>query len=274
MKIRLTNSSVLLLVLALLCFQFEAKGKAYQVPIELSDYNLIFTKVSVNGKEVLALIDTGSSSPVLLSSTLAGELKLPLTDDKNSTTRGLDGKTYPIQRGQVETLNIGDYQKRGVLIQVAGDRIETVARQVKTPFDIILGWEFLAEKYFLLDYKRRVLQFSDDPLQMGEDGLSASYSVVNKVPVIKGTLDKEEVMLLFDTGAPMCNIDAGYAHEKSGQVIPKEVTIGGKKLALQWRVKDLSVTKKSLGNVGTIGNNLLSLHAVYFDTNKKMIHLY
>ncbi len=125
-----------------------------------------------------------------------------------------------------------------------------------------------------MDSKKRVLQFSDDHLELGESSVAVSYSVVNKIPVIKATFDKEEVTLQFDTGAPMCNIDAEYAQAEPGRVVPKDVTIGAKKLALEWGVKDLSVTKKSLGNVGTIGNNLLSCHAVYFDTKKKVIYLH
>jgi hypothetical protein len=251
-----------------------ANGKTYKVAIELSEYNLVFAKVSVNGKEVLALVDTGSSSPVLLSSTLARELKIPLVEDKKSTIRGLDGKTFHIQSGRVETMKVGDYEKRDVAIQVAGDRIENIAKQVKTPFEVILGWEFLSEKYLLVDYKKSVLHLSDDPFELGKGSVAISYSVVNRVPVIKGVFDREEVTLQFDTGAPMCNIDAGYAQATPGEIISREATLGGRKFALKWRVKDLSVTKKSLGNVGTIGNNLLSRYAVYFDIKNKVIHLY
>jgi predicted aspartyl protease len=242
--------------------------------IDLSPYNLVFTKIQINGTEAVALIDSGSSSPVVLSSRLARMLAIRLAEDKQSTIRGLDGKTYVLQRGRIDTLRLGSYQRRAVEIQVAGDRIETVAKQVRTSFDVILGWGFWSEGYLLLHYPQRFLRFSETPIPMGDGKIAFPYAAVNRVPVVKGIFDGTEVNLLFDTGAPMCNIDAGFAKAPLNKKVAREFTLGGQQLALEWRVKDLSVTKKSLNNVGTLGNNFLSRYAVYFDTKNKVIRLY
>jgi hypothetical protein len=50
--------------------------------------------------------------------------------------------------------------------------------------------------------------------------------------------------------------------------------IEGNKLALEFRVKDLAAIKQSLGCSGVIGNNLLDRYEVYFDTAKRIVHLY
>lgn len=244
-----------------------------QVDIEISAYPLVFAQVRVNGRQVRALIDTGSSSPVRLSTRLAQQLTLVLTPDPGSTVQGLDGRRLAVQRGTVEALTIGDSVHRNMAIEVAADRVESIAAQVGTTFDVILGWGFLSRHNFMLDYRKRVLHFSDSPLQPRGNGVAFDYSVVNRLPVIVARWSDQEVKLLLDTGAPMCNIDAEFAQTPAGQIVSMEVLLGTVRLPLQWRSKDLSVTRRALGVVGTLGNNLLGQYAVYVNTRNRMVTL-
>lgn len=241
--------------------------------IRISPYNLVFTKVKINGKEILALIDSGSFRTVELSSTFAQELKVSLTETTR-VARRYEGKDFYLKSGRIDSLIVGDYEKRNVEIDVVEGDIENISRQVGTNFEAILGWGFLSQFYTLVDYKNLSLQFSETPLDRGTEKMSINYTVVNNAPVVKGTADNQAISLLFDTGAPMCNIDISLAGAPQGEKVSKEVLLDKNALPLEWRVKDLTAIKKSLGCAGVIGNNFLRSYAVYFDTKNKVIHLY
>jgi hypothetical protein len=145
---------------------------------------------------------------------------------------------------------------------------------VETAFEVILGWEFLSQTYLAIDYKNAILKISNEAIDLGKSKFSVNYQVFNYAPIIKASFNKDEVSLLFDTGAPMCNLDLDYTKATLAEKITKEVDIGENKFVLQWRVKDLSVIRKRLGCVGVIGNNFLKNYTVYFDPKAKLIHLY
>jgi len=86
---------------------------------------------------------------------------------------------------------------------------------------------------------------------------------INGVPVVSGALDGQPIKLLFDTGAPMCNLDPGVAKASIGERAQREVMIEENKFALEFRIKDLSAIKQSLGCSGVIGNNFLDRYEVY-----------
>jgi hypothetical protein len=264
--------ATLIAALLLLSSAPLSAATVYKNALQISSYNLLFTKVKVNGMEVLALIDSGSFRTVALSSTLALELKLSLTETQK-VARRYEGKDYYLKQGRLNSFTIGDYQKRAVEVDVVEGDIENIARQVGTDFQVILGWGFLSQYYTLLDYKNLSMQFSETPLAMGKDKLSINYSVVNNVPVIKSVIDNQAVNLLFDTGAPMCNIDISIAGAPKGEKVSKEALIEKNGLQLEWRVKDLSAIRKSLGCAAVIGNNFLKSYAIYFDTGNKIIYL-
>jgi len=245
-------------------------GNTTTVRMESSKYDLIFAKVTVQGTEALALVDTGCSCSVWLSSELARQLELPLSRDANSALQWIDGKTTPVQTATLQVLKAGSLERRDVPIKFGGDRFETIARGRKPGFDVILGWAFLSENYFLVDYKNRFLQFSDAPFELKGSHMTWNYSDANKIPAVEARLDESEVSLYVDTGALTTRLDSARARASPGQVVAREVTIGGRGLTLQWLAADLS----RLRVAGIIGNNFLSRFSLYFDTRNKRIHLY
>lgn len=256
----------------LLAFPSHA-ATVHKNAIQISPYNLIFTKIRINGQEVLALVDSGSFRTVELSSTLSQDLKLSLTET-TKVARRYEGKDFHLKSGRIDSLAIGDYEKRNVEIDVIEGDIENISKQVNTNFEAILGWGFLSQYYTLLDYENLSMQFSESPITLGNEKLSLNYLVVNNVPVVKGFIENQPVNLLFDTGAPMCNIDLSITSAPKGEKVSKDVVIEKNKFPLEWRVKDLSAIKKSLDSVAVIGNNFLKSYAVYFDTKNKVIHLH
>jgi hypothetical protein len=254
-----------------LAFSAPARGANYKTEIQISPYNLIFTKVRINDREVLALIDSGSFRAVEVSSTLARELSLPLADT-TKVARRYGGKDFYLKSGLVDRLQVGDFESRQAEIDVIEGDIENISKQVNTDFAVILGWGFLSRFYATVDYKNHVMQFGESPLAPGQGEWSVSFSVVNNAPVIQADLANQPVSLLFDTGAPMCNLDVGLAGVAANEKVSKEVQIEKRRFLLEWRVKDLSAIKKSLGCGGVLGNNFLKEYAVYIDPKAKVIH--
>jgi hypothetical protein len=253
----------------------DGGSPVYRATLELSDYNLLFTPVKINGQEARALIDSGNFRAVQLSLTLAQSLKLALTKT-DETPRHHEGKDLSLASGRIDSLAIGDYERRDVEVGVIESDVEKIAAQVGTKFDVILGWGFISQFHMLLDYKRLSMRFSARPLAAGASAFSLKYSVVNRAPVVRGSVgqgNNEEANFLFDTGAPMCNLDLDLANAPKGAKVSRGLTLAERRFTLEFRARDLTVIKKSLGCVGVIGNNLLRQYAVYFDPDAKMIHL-
>lgn len=263
----------LLVVLVVVLASPSAAASVHKTAIQLSSYNLIYTKIKINGLEILALVDSGSFRTLQLSSVLARELKIPLTETMK-VARRYEGKDFHLESGRIDSFVIGDYESRNVAIDVIEGDIEDISRQVNTKFEAILGWGFLSQYYLLLDYKNLSMIFSEDPIVLGTSGFNINYTVVNNVPVIKGLVDNLPINLLFDTGAPMCNIDLIMGGASKGEKVSKELLIDGKRFSLEWRVKDVAAIKKSLNCDGVIGNNFLKTYAVYFDTKSKVIYFH
>jgi predicted aspartyl protease len=251
----------------------QQTAAVYKVAIEVSDYPLVFVSVQVNDRQVRALLDTGSSSAVRQSSRLARELKLALVADTKASVQGLDGRRLAMERGKLDTLSLGGMLDKNVGVEVTGDRVESVSSQVGTPFDLILGWGFLSRYHFLLDYRRGLLLFSEGPLPPPGQGEAIPYSIVNRLPVIPASIAGQDVKLLLDTSAPMCNLDAAFAQATAGQILSRKLLLGSKPVMVEWRVKDLSVTRQALGTTGTLGNNLLSRYAVHVNIRERTITL-
>src|SRR5262245_50503547 len=247
----------------------------YRATLELTDYNLLFTRVKINGQEARALIDSGSFRAIQLSSTLAQSLKLALTKT-GAGSRRLEGKEVYPTSGRVDSLAIGDYERRNVEVDVIEGDVENIVAQVGTKFDVILGWGFISQFHTLLDYKRLSMQFGAKPLAAGTSAISLKYSLVNRAPVVRGSIgpgNTEEVGLLFDTGASMCNLDLDLANVPRRQKVSRDLRLAERRSAREFRAKDLTAFTKYMGRAGLTGNNFLSQYSLCSDPRSKTIHL-
>jgi predicted aspartyl protease len=262
--------------IALLILAFVRPGAAatvYSNPIENSESNLVFTRLKINGKEVRALIDSGSFRSVQLSGALAEELRLPLTDTE-TVARRYEGKDLHLRTGQIATLVLGEFEQHDVAVHVIEGDIENIAKQVHTDFQVILGWGFLSQFCIAMDYVHLTMQWSDSSLSLGTERWKTSFAVVNNAPVVDGVVDGQKIRFLLDTGAPTCTMDTSLVAESSAGPITKSATIEANTFSVNWKVKDLSAIKKSLGCLGVLGNNFLKTYTVYFVPKERMIYFY
>lgn len=248
----------------------------HRIPVYLSTYPLVFAPVLVQGQAAQALVDTGSAAAVRISTRLAKRLGVDLSPVRGAFAQGLDGQRMAILRGQLEQLALGSLATGPVEVEVTGERIESISAQVGTAFDVVLGWSFLAQYHFVLDYRTRLLQLSGSPLPPAAvPGVPFVFPfvVVQRLPVISAHLDGQPVHLLLDTGAPMCNVDTSFSSEPIGQIVTQPLLLATRHLQVQWRVKDLALQRRSLGAVGTLGNNLLREYALHVNPREQTITL-
>jgi len=254
--------------------RIDPAARVHELPLLLSDYGLVFTWITVQGRRVLTLVDTGSASGLRLSERLANELRIELQPIPDAKVRGLDGKVLEVQRGRLASVALGDMAMGPTDFEVTGTRIETIARQVRTPFEAVLGWGLLARSDLELDYPGRTLRLGQGASSAGALAtLSLPYVDPKGVPVVHGLVGGQPVRLLVDTGAPMCNVDATLVQEASGEVVERQLSLGFWSGMVGWRVKDLTVTRQALRSAATLGNNFLSRHVVNFRVRDQTLML-
>ncbi len=242
--------------------------------MQVSDYPLAFVDIVIDGVGARALIDTGSSTTLRLSTRLASRLKLALAARPNAFMQGLDGRRIALQTGQVQRVEIGGLVQDALTIEVAGERIETIGEQVGTSFDAVLGWGFMARQPFVLDFPKRRLTFAADAtLPALPLGLEVAVTTTQGLPVVQGRIGNTPARLLLDTGAPMCNIDLPMAGAPAGAVLTLDLTLANTSIPMQWRVKDLSAQRRASQTDGTIGNNFLLRHVVAFQPATNLMRL-
>jgi hypothetical protein len=253
---------------------FAGDTEVYSAAVQLSSFNLLFAKVTINDREVLALVDFGSSGSIEISSSMAGRLAMPLTNAPAKIT-GQGNSDAPAQTGKIKMFGMGDYEERNVTVEVKRDHIEKIAARLNTSFDVIIGWGFFSRFDVLLDYKNSFLQFSNTPFKCPGSHYRFGYAVKNGVPVIEGVnIDTLKTNLLFDTGAPMCNIDVSLAHfELPGATISKVIKINQLSFEPIFRVMDMDIIKQSSDCKGVLGNNFLAAYTVCINRSQKTIYL-
>ena len=97
----------------------------------------------------------------------------------------------------------------------------------------------------------------------------------NGVPVIEGVhIDTMKTSFLFDTGAPMCNIDVSIVRfELPGATVSKVIRINQLSFEPIFRVMDLDIIKQRAGCTGVLGNNFLADYTVCINRTHKTIYL-
>lgn len=264
--------SLLLGCLLLAVRGFAASLAVHEVPLEISDYRLPFINVLVAGRECRAIVDTGSFREVEVSSTLARELNLTL-ETTTTRARRYGDKEFFLQKGRIDALRIGDWEQKDVAIDVAEGDIEAIAQQVGTKFDVVLGWGFWAKFQLQIDFPTRKLRWGDGEFAVKPE-LIFPFAVVNRVPLVHGKLSGRELTLLFDTGAPMCNLDPEFA---DGDAVgsKKKITLwlGGRDFQPEFRVKKLGAAGRPAPWAAVVGNNLLLDYVVTLDPKRGQIAL-
>lgn len=223
-------------------------------PLQISDYGLPFVAATVDGMEVLALVDSGSASSVRISQRLARRLRLALTPVPGARISGLDGRSLPVERGELAALTLAGRRWAPLAVEVTGTRLEDIAARVGTGFDLQIGWRLLEQAVAVLDYPVRRFRWADAP---GLGGLHIPYALSGGLPVVQAVVAGRPVALLVDTGAPENTLGLDTLGQPAGTLASHPLQLGTLERTPLWRAKDLTVTQRALGTAGTLGTPFL-----------------
>lgn len=237
-----------------------------ELPLTLSPYGLIFVPITVGGTDVLAMIDTGAFARVQISRALATRLKLA------TTSSGESAQGYAYGRTAVEHAKTSVAVGQVVVddeVTVVGATLESIAKQVGTPFEALLGWGFVRQRPCRIDYSRRRFTFGAPP---ATGSTELRYREVNRAPIVDVVAAHKRSAMLFDTGAPTCALDSKTFGLAPNTFRDVEYTLGGTTATLRTLGRDLSLNA-ALGIDGVIGTNALERYAVAIDPSANRIVL-
>ena len=196
---------ITILLSVLSCKVQTTKTKFNNIKFEISDYNLLFTKVEINGKMYTALIDFGDFAEFQISTKLINELKLS-TKNSDVIMSDIDGNQYALEEGILHQIKIGDKIENNVTFYSANNEIDAVSQEVGTDFQVVVGYGYFRSKDFKLDFVTKTIEF----LNPKTTDVNFSFSKNTDYGYLIGNFvsnENEKVNLLFDTGTPISKID-------------------------------------------------------------------
>jgi len=174
-----------------------ARGKTSSgwLPFEYVAGTRIFVRATINGRPVLAMLDSGASSTVL-DRRFASSLGLSPKGDL--TGQGAGGSTqYSVVQGV--TVKLGDLSWNG------GDAVaidlSAVEKQVGHPLPMVLGGELFRDAVVEIDFKRRRIAFHN-PLsyRAAPDAHAVALTPAGENQAISVLVEGRAAKLLFDLG--------------------------------------------------------------------------
>lgn len=82
-----------------------------------------------------------------------------------------------------------------------GLSVSNISEMLGTEITTLLGADILTDYKILLDYKNQVIEFSKQEIEI--DGIQADISNFMGIPIIKMTVDNQELKFFLDTGAKL-----------------------------------------------------------------------
>ena len=150
-KPMINKNSILIIsiFIALISCKTEKKEvKSNKIQFEISEYNLLFTKVEIKDKEYTALIDFGDFADFQLSTKLIAELNLE-TEKSVIIMSDINGSEYALEKGTIDELKVGDKIEQNVSFFSANNEIDAVSKEVGTDFQVVIGFGYFKSKDFI-----------------------------------------------------------------------------------------------------------------------------
>ncbi|SDA35856.1 retropepsin-like aspartic protease [Sphingomonas sp. NFR15] len=174
-----------------------ARGKTSSgwLPFEYVAGTRIFVRTTVNGRSVLAMLDSGASSTVL-DRRFAASLGLSAKGDL--TGQGAGGSTpYGVIQGV--TVKLGDLSWTG------GDAVaidlSAVEKQVGHPLPMVLGGELFRDAVVEIDFKNRRIAFHNpSSYRAAPNARAVALTPAGENQAISVLVEGRAAKLLFDLG--------------------------------------------------------------------------
>ncbi len=157
--------------------------------------NRIFIPITINGRRVMAMLDSGASSTVLDGS-FASKLGLKFQSDE--TGQGVNGSIHygPVQGIE---LTLGDMRwSKGEAVAID---LAAVSRQLGRPLPVILGGEMFTDAVVEIDFKGHRIAFHDPATYAPPPNAPAlPLTSVGESLAIAVLIENHPANLVFDLG--------------------------------------------------------------------------
>jgi len=171
-----------------------SKNFVETIPFTLVN-NLIFVTPQIEGVNYNFLFDTGAVT--ILSSKL--QEKLQLKESMRNTLIDASGKEQAEKFYTVNTLKLGAVNFNN--IGAAAMDMEKMSEQFCTPIDGIIGANLMRSCYWKIDYKNKVLVFSDKKIKPASKSYELPFEEnFSGTPLVKLFFGNYNFQTLFDTG--------------------------------------------------------------------------
>jgi hypothetical protein len=255
--------------------------KTDKIEFEISEYNLLFTKVEINEKEYTALIDFGDFAEFQISTKLIAELELK-TEKSDIIMSDIDGNQYALEKGTIPELKVDGITEKDVTFFSANNEIDAVSKEVGTDFQVVIGFGYFNSKDFKLDFVGNNIEF----IKNLDDTDDFSVSISNDFSYLIGNFESstnDSINLLFDTGTPISKIDLNLLHLNLRDSIVnfQNTDFPSKKLNVKYRNQTITLNMvyndvselKPLGAVGIYGVNDMIGKVFTYNAKNKTIQI-
>ena len=278
-------------------FQINNKKNKVVIPFQFIN-NLIFIPVTINGEELIFLLDTGVEQTILFSLDDRDEVKL--FEVEKLKLRGLGSKdavdSYKSSKNKVEISHLVDLNHE---IYIILDQEFNFSSQVGIPVNGIMGYNFFKNHIVEIDYGRKKIIVYDHnhkkiSKRIQNKFIKNAITIEDKKPYCISNIKFQEqtvpVKLLIDTGnsdavwvftdrttkisLPQKNIQDYLGKGFSGSVFGKRARMqsfefGNKTFNLPLITFPDSESIKSVtfvpDRVGSVGSEIISRFTVVFD---------
>ena len=251
----------------LLLVSVSARAQQTTIPIEISDYGLLFTEINVNGKNLKAMVDFGDPHTLMLSGSAVKDLSID-TEKSDRIGYDINGNELEFFNGAVNELSVHGLKMKNVGFASSPGEMEGVSQQIGTRFDAALGWGFFGSQPFVLDYAKRQIVLLDPNAKPDAAGIEMPYDRSGSYMLVDADFGTKEGKLLVDTGAPVSSLHEGYLSDVAtgtnsyGQPSQKVKTLLAQMpFTIEYELRDLSVLEP-LKAVGILGGDLLQQYRI------------
>lgn len=266
--------------------KFKNLNSQHVADFYISKYGLIFTKLFINGNQANTLIDLGDPNAFQLSTTFVEQFDIAVqkTGDLSSD---IQGNKYELFEGFVKKIQFSDLVIEDIKIFSGYKELEYVSKEVKTKIDAVVGWGFLKDYNFKIDYRYKKLIFSTLPIQVNPTSIEIPYHKENSYLMLTVLIDSIKENLIIDTGSPYTVLDRMFYQKH--EIVHLEVKIKkyfffsipskrintsfvDRTIPVDYYLYDLPELSKT-NAVGILGGTFFRKYILIVDPEQKKIYL-
>lgn len=237
------------------------------IHIEKSNYGLIFTDIQINGKNVKAMIDFGDPNVLQLSSQFVnkGGFEVKKT---NAVAKDKFGNTFDINKGVAKEVVIGLWKNVDIEFSSSPNEMESVAKEINTKFDAVVGWGYFSKYYTEVNYKASTFMLYKEKPKNRNILFSSPYNKNSNYLSIPVVINSKKQNLIIDTGSPITVFHSEFYNENGRENLSFDIE--NKSFSLKPQSQELSMVKQ-LNAVGIIGGDFLGKYKVIIDPVEKKL---